>query len=86
MWSLISAVTDVILVPFEALGHQVCLVGIHDEGELIDEVFWLNETLEPAHHGHLTVLQHDHGQEWVGVLPQCLGHWNTTKRVNVTIL
>lgn len=52
----------------------MCLVGIHDEGELIDEVLWLDETLEPAHHGHLAVLQHYHRQEWVGVLAQCLGH------------
>lgn len=57
----------------------MCLVGIHDEGELIDEVLRLNETLEPAHHCHLAVLQHYHGQEWVGVLPQCLGHWSTPK-------
>lgn len=66
-----------ISVPFEALRHQMCLVGVHDEGELIDEVLWLNETLEPAHHGHPAVLQHYHGQERVGVLPQSLRHWNT---------
>lgn len=52
------------------------LVGVHDEVELIDEVFGLDETLESADHGHLAVFQHDHGQEWVSVLPQGLRHYN----------
>lgn len=59
-------------VPFHALRHQMCLVGVHDERELIDEVLWLNKSLKPAHHCHLAVLQHDHGQEWIGILSQCL--------------
>lgn len=66
-------------VPFHALRHQMCLVGLHNEVELIDEVLWLNETLEPAHHRHFAVLQHYHGQEWVGVLSQSLGHWDTPR-------
>lgn len=66
----------VALLPFKALRHQMCLVGIHDEGELIDEVLWLNETLESADHRHFTVLEHYHGQEWVGILSQRLGNYS----------
>lgn len=63
----------------------MCLVGIHDEGELIDEVLWLNETLESADHRHFAVLQHYHGQEWVGILSQCLGNYSKPNRIPILI-
>lgn len=62
-------------LPFKTLRHQVRLVGVHDEGKLIDEVLGLNEALKSANHSHLAVFQHDHGQEWVRVLPQGLRHY-----------
>lgn len=58
--TLIEGVSYLAL-PFETLRHQVRLVGLHDEVELIDEVLGLNETLQSADHGHLAVFQHDHG-------------------------
>lgn len=67
-------------LPLQALGHQVCLVGIHDERELIDEVISLDEAFQPPNHGHPAVLEHDHGQERVRVLPQSLGHCNRHRR------
>lgn len=74
------------VLPFETLWHQVRLVGVHDEVELIDEVLGLDEALQSANHRHLAIFQHDHGQEWVGVLPQGLRHCNTKQRWSIQLL